>query len=160
MICRVINLIIIIKTSMEELTDFIQANPDSRELKRALAVQMAKQNLAYSKIKEILQVSMSFISKWKKVYSEQGIAGLGLKYKGSESYLDREQRTSVISWLQQKNYWHLQELVTEIEDKYGVIFASKQSYYNLFEEAGISWKKTQMSNPKKDPELVQKKSRN
>ena len=143
---------------MEELTDFIQANPDSRELKRALAVQMAKQNLAYSKIKEILQVSMSFISKWKKVYSEQGIAGLGLKYKGSESYL--EQRTSVISWLQQKNYWHLQELVTEIEDKYGVIFASKQSYYNLFEEAGISWKKTQMSNPKKDPELVQKKSRN
>lgn len=145
---------------MEELTDFIQANPDSRELKRALAVQMVKQNMAYSKIKEVLQVSISFISKWKKIYNEQGVEGLILKYKGSKSYLDKEQRTSVISWLQQKNYWHLQELVTEIEDKYEVIFASKQSYYSLFEEAGISWKKTQMSNPKKDPELVQKKSRN
>ena len=103
---------------------------------------------------------ISFISKWKKIYNEQGVGGLILKYKGSKSYLDKEQRTSVISWLQQKNYWHLQELVSEIEDKYEVIFASKQSYYNLFEEAGISWKKTQMSNPKKDPELVQKKSRN
>ncbi len=145
---------------MEELTDFIQANPDSRELKRALAVQMVKQNMKYANIKEVLQVSISFISKWKKIYNEQGVGGLILKYKGSKSYLDKEQRTSVISWLQQKNYWHLQELVSEIEDKYEVIFASKQSYYNLFEEAGISWKKTQMSNPKKDPELVQKKSRN
>jgi transposase len=145
---------------MKELTDFIQANPDSRELKRALAVQMVKQNFPYSKIKEVLQVSISFISKWKKIYNEQGVGGLILKYKGSKSYLDKEQRTSVISWLEQKNYWHLQELVTEIEDKYEVTFASKQSYYNLFEEAGISWKKTQMSNPKKDPELVQKKSGN
>jgi transposase len=145
---------------MKELTDFIQANPDSRELKRALAVQMVKQNFPYSKIKEVLQVSISFISKWKKIYNEQGVGGLILKYKGSKSYLDKEQRRSVISWLEQKNYWHLQELVTEIEDKYEVTFASKQSYYNLFEEAGISWKKTQMSNPKKDPELVQKKSGN
>jgi transposase len=145
---------------MKELTDFIQANPDSRELKRALAVQMVKQNFPYSKIKEVLQVSISFISKWKKIYNEQGVGGLILKYKGSKSYLDKEQRRSVISWLEQKNYWHLQELVTEIEDKYEVTFASKQSYYNLFDEAGISWKKTQMSNPKKDPELVQKKSGN
>jgi hypothetical protein len=29
---------------MEELMDFIQGNPDSRELKRALAVQMVMQN--------------------------------------------------------------------------------------------------------------------
>ncbi len=33
---------------MEELIEFIQANPDSRELKRALAVQMVMQNYKYS----------------------------------------------------------------------------------------------------------------
>ena len=39
---------------MEELTDFIQANPDPRELKRALAVQMVMQNYTHSQIAHIL----------------------------------------------------------------------------------------------------------
>jgi len=38
------------------------------------------------------------------------------------------------------------------------VFESNQSYYDLFALAGISWKKTQKSNPKKDPELVEKKT--
>jgi len=37
-----------------------------------------------------------------------------------------------------------------------VVFDSKQSYYSLFEEAGISWKKHRNVIPK-DPELVKKK---
>ena len=40
---------------------------------------------------------------------------------------------------------------------YDVVFASLQSYYALFSEAGISWKKTQQSNPRKDPDLVKEK---
>lgn len=36
---------------------------------------------------------------------------------------------------------------------------SNQSYYELFKQAEISWKKTQKNNPKKDPELVAKKKR-
>ncbi len=40
---------------------------------------------------------------------------------------------------------------------YEVVFQSQQSYYNLFKAAGISWKKSQRSNPRKDPELVEKK---
>jgi len=44
-----------------------------------------------------------------------------------------------------------------VQQDYDVVFDSKQSYYSLFEEAGISWKKTQKRNPKKDPELVKKK---
>jgi putative transposase len=39
-----------------------------------------------------------------------------------------------------------------------VVFDSKQSYYTLFEQAGISWKKTQKRNPKADPALVEKKT--
>jgi putative transposase len=123
---------------MKELTDFIQTKPDSRELKRALAVQMAKQNLGYSKIKEILQVSMSFISKWKKIYSEQGIAGLMLKYKGSKSYLDKEQRVSVISWLQQKNYWHLEELVTEKSFSNVKMLFELESHHQIFKFPKVS----------------------
>jgi transposase len=143
---------------MEELSEFIRSNRDPRELKRALAVQMVLQDYTYFKIRDILQVSVGFISKWKQQFQEQGVAGLSLKYQGSTGYLEAGQRQAVIDWLEQKNYWHLSELQQHIEDKYEVVFASKQSYYELLKAAGISWKKTQKSNPKKDSVLVEKKT--
>lgn len=39
---------------MEELIDFIQGNPDPRELKRALAVQMVIKNYTHSQIGDTL----------------------------------------------------------------------------------------------------------
>jgi putative transposase len=143
---------------MEDLSEFIQSNPDPRELKRALAVQMVIQQYTYFEIRDVLQVSCGFISKWKQIFEQQGVAGLALKHQGSTGYLDARQRQGVIGWLKQKNYWNLDELQQHIEDTYAVVFASKQSYYNLFQEAGISWKKTHKRNPKKDPELVEKKT--
>jgi transcription antitermination factor NusG len=47
---------------MDELTQFIQSNPDPRELKRALAVQMVLQEYSYFAIRDVLQVSVGFIS--------------------------------------------------------------------------------------------------
>ena len=38
-----------------------------------------------------------------------------------------------------------------------MVFESNQSYYNLFKEAGISWKKTQKKNPAKNDKLVEVK---
>lgn len=143
---------------MKELIEFIQANPDSRELKRALAVQMVMQNYKYSTIAQILGVSVSFISKWKYIFVEQGIAGLRLRYKGSKSYLDAAQIKIVVNWLQSKNYWHLSELKEYILDSFDVMFESNQSYYDLFKRANISCQKTQKKNPCQDPNLVAKKN--
>lgn len=145
-------------TPMDELSQLIQDNPDSRELKRALAVQMVRQDYRHREIESILQVSSGFISKWTQAYEQQGVEGLRLQYKGSVGYLDAGQRQAVIEWLGQKNYWNLQELQTHLDESYGVVFQSNQSYYELFKEAGISWKKTQKRNPQKDPELVEKKT--
>ena len=47
---------------MEGLIELIQSNPDSRELKRALAVQMVLKGYVYRQIAEILSVSDSFIA--------------------------------------------------------------------------------------------------
>lgn len=143
---------------MEELLNFIQVNPDPRELKRALAVQMVMKNCSISTVANILGVSLGFISKWKYIYVEQGIEGLKLKYKGSKSYLNAVQTQELISWLKQKNYWHLEELKEYIEENFNVIFESNQSYYDLFKQASISWKKTQKRNPRKDEDLVAKKN--
>ena len=143
---------------MESLTEFIRSNPDPRELKRALAVKMVKQNYSYYQIADTLGVSVGFISNCQQKFKHEGIEGLKLKYQGSQGYLTPQQRQEVIDWLQEKNYWQLSELQTRIEVTYGVVFASLQSYYSLFAEAGISWKKTQKTNPCKNPDLVKKKT--
>ena len=144
---------------MDELSQFIQGNPDPRELKRALAVKMVLQDYRHRKIQTVLQVSSGFISKWTQAFKQRGVEGLQLQHKGSTGYLDDGERLAVVQWLKQKNYWNLQELQAYVENKYAVVFRSLQSYYELFHTAGISWKKTQKRNPKKDPELVEKKNR-
>ena len=83
---------------MGELVEFIQSNPDPRELKRALAVQMVLKGYLYWQIAEILSVSDSFIR----------------SSQGSKGYLNAGQRQVVINWLQQKNYWNLTQLQQHI----------------------------------------------
>lgn len=140
-----------------DLKDFIQSNPDARELKRAVAVQMFLNGQKHREIQESLSVSSGFISKWTALYREQGVPGLKLKHIGSVGYLAPHQRQAVRTWLQTQEHWNLEDLQAHIEQTYQVLFNSKQSYYTLFKEAGISWKKTQKRNPKTDPERVQKK---
>lgn len=137
-----------------DLTKFIRSNPDGREIKRAVAVQMYLNGCKHREISAHLGVSSGFISKWTDRYRKTGIAGLKLGYIGSVGYLRPKQRKAVIEWLKARNYWHLAELQAYIEQEYEVVFSSKQSYYTLFEEAGISWKKTQKRNPKGNPEEV------
>jgi transposase len=139
------------------LTSFIQNNPESRELKRALAVKMALQDEPYSNITQLLGMHKSSITNWKQRFEVQGLEGIKLAYKGAKSYLTSAQRTEVITWLKTKNYWDLEELINHLDEQYGVIYQSKQSYYELFSSADISWKKSQKINPKLDPELVKKK---
>jgi transposase len=139
------------------LTELIQSNPDARELKRALAVKMALQEEPYGQIKKLLGMHPSCITKWKKRFLAQGLDGIKLGYQGAKGYLTQESRAEVISWLKSKKYWDIDELVTYLDEQYGVIYQSKQSYYDLLSDASISWKKSQKVNPKSDPELVKKK---
>jgi len=147
------------QSEIEELLKFIKGNPDSRELQRALAVKLVFENYSYSQIQQVLNVSLGFISKWTTVFKSQGIGGLKLGYKGDPGYLTLEQKSKVITWLKNKDYWDLAEVEFYLSESYGISFKSKQSYYDLFTLAGISWKKSQKKNPKKDPELVKLKKK-
>jgi putative transposase len=142
---------------IKQLRSFIRTNPDVRELKRALAVKMALEEKPYAEISTLLEINRSVITYWKQRFIEQGIAGIKLGYQGAKSLLSTDERQEIIHWLETKQYWNLDELVTHIDVKYGVIYQSKQSYYDIFHEAGISWKKPQKINPKSDPEAVKKK---
>ncbi len=137
-----------------ELQEFIDSHPDAREVRKALAVKLVYQGYKYEEIQTILDVSVGSITSWKQAYQENGILGLRLNYKGRKSYLSDEQFLQVLSWLQTKEIWELGELEYKLAFEYDVIYESKRSYYDLFEAAGISWKKTTGLNPKADQEVV------
>jgi transposase len=118
---------------------------------------MAIEGKLYHEISKILGVSNFFIGYWKKQFKTKGVAGIKLGNKGSKGYLTSLQKTEVIEWLKNQEYWDFDELVTYLEREFGVSYKSKQSYYELLSLAKITWKKTQKINPKSDPELVKKK---
>jgi putative transposase len=144
-------------TSITALDTFIQSNPDARELKRALAVKMEHAGYSHQQIGEVLNVSVAFVTKWKRRFLDEGIDSLRLAYPGFQPYLDASQRQQVLDWLHTREHHSVPELSAYVRDTFGVTFQSKQSYYDLFVEAKISWKKSQPTNPKADPQQVEEK---
>ncbi len=123
---------------LKELISFIKSNPDPRELKRALAVQMWLNGYKHSEIQESLSVSSGFITKWTQRHNRLELSGLKLGYRGSSGYLTADQKAETLSWIKAQNHWHLPDLQAYLEDQYTVVFQSKQSYYDLFSDAGLS----------------------
>ena len=83
---------IIINTALEQ---FIQTTSEARELKRSIAINMHQDNIDRKIICQTLQISSSFISKWKKIYDEKGIDGIRLQHKGSRSKLKKEEKEEI-----------------------------------------------------------------
>ena len=140
--------------AIAELQEFIATNPDVREARKALAVKLVYQDYLYKEIQKILDVSVGSIAGWKQAYEQNGISGLRLNHKGRKSYLTPQQTEEILAWLQTKECWELGELEYKLAFEYDVTYESKQSYYDLFLAAGISWKKTTSLNPKADPDAV------
>ncbi|MBW4682065.1 MAG: IS630 family transposase [Microcoleus vaginatus WJT46-NPBG5] len=143
---------------IQSLKDLINSHPDSRELKRALAVKLALEGYFYRDIKQILGVSYGFISKWKARFEAQGVSGIKLAYKGSQGFLTKEQIDEIIAWLILQNHWDVSELKVYLVQQYDVAFQSNQSYYDLIKKAHLSWQKSQQVNPRKNPEIVKKRT--
>ena len=145
-------------TEIKELEKFIKSNPDVREMRRGLAVKLSKEGHPYRQMSNLLGVSLGFISTWRQKYEAEGVAGLRLGYKGRERYLSQAETEVVIEWLQgSQERWGLRPLYEHIQESYGVVYKSEQSYYDLLKQARLSWKKTQKENPKKDEEQVEAK---
>lgn len=136
---------------MTDLNDFLA---ECRECKRALAVKLDLQGYERQFIEELLDVSGSFVRKWRRQYELYGIERLYLQYQGSRGYLSSEERADVIAFLHEKDHYRLEELRDYLDEEYAVVYKSKQSYYDLLHEAKIGWKKTEKSNPNKDEKTV------
>lgn len=140
---------------MEDIDKIIASS--SLVLQRVLSVKMVLKGYSYGEITDLLGVSPSFIEKWRALYNKEGASCFALGYKGSEGYLSETQKKEVIDFLTSQQSCNLETLISYVEEKFGVIYKSKQSYYDLFNLAGMSWKKTEKINPKKDEQKVLEK---
>jgi putative transposase len=139
---------------MDRLAQLIEETTDVRELKRALSVKLEEEGMATEAIGEVLQVTPRAVRKWCKRYEREGVEGVRVRYRGSESYLSVEQRQAIEDWLGAQETITLEEVRDEIEARYGIVYQSKQSYYDLLDASGLSYHRTEKGNPKRNEAQV------
>lgn len=135
---------------MSKLAALIEATKDARELKRALSVKMGQSGIAAVQVGELLHVTPQYVRKWQRRYESEGVEALRVGYRGSESYLSGEQRQGVAEWIGTHETISVEEVRDYMEEQYGVVYRSKQSYYEFLEAGGMSYHCTEPGNPKHD----------
>ena len=139
---------------MDRLAQLIEETTDVRELKRAVSVKLGEKGMATEAIGEVLQVTPRAVRKWRRRYEREGGEGLEVGNRGSESYLSIEQRQELEDWLGAQETITLEEVRDELEARYGIVYQSKQSYYDLLDASGLSYHRTEKGNPKRSEAQV------
>ena len=139
---------------MDRLAKLIEETTDVRELKRALSVKLGEAGMVPEAIGEVLQVTPRAVRKWRKRYERAGVEGVHVRYRGSESYLSVAQRQEIEDWLGAQETITLEAVRDEIEARYGIVYQSRQSYYDLLDASGLSYHRTEKGNPKRNETQV------
>lgn len=148
-----------ISMDLIDLTEFINSTNNLREWKRGQAVRLNLQGWSYEEISRILEMSYRSVARAKKEYKQQGVLGLKLKYKGSQSYLTEVQKNEVKKWVFEKaERRNISELQRYIMETYDVVFKSPQSYYAILNDSQLTWQKANKQNTRKDPEAIKKRT--
>ncbi len=139
---------------MRDLDELINEATYGREVKRAVSVKMGQQGFSPAQICQVLNVSPQYVSKWKGQYEAEGAAALRLGHRGSEGYLREEQRQEIVLWIGAYETLTVEAVRDYVEERYGVVYQSKQSYYALLEAGGLSYHRSEHVNPKRDEAQV------
>jgi putative transposase len=145
--------------TLDQVNAFLDATKDVREYKRAMAVKLLLLEFEPRDIADLLSVTESFVSKWKRLYFEHGVDVFVIQYHGYQGYLTPEQRQSITAWIKAQKIWSIDDLIAFVRTTYGIEFKSRQSYYDMFTEAGITWKRAQSQHPDKDAERIAAKKK-
>jgi transposase len=113
---------------MQDLDEIINEARDAREVKRAVSVKMSAQGFSAAQICQVLNVSPQYVSKWNGLYEAEGGAVLRVGHRGSERYLGDEERQAILQWIGARETVSVEALRDHIEEQYGVVYRSKQSY--------------------------------
>ena len=122
---------------METLEQFIGSNPPTVELKRALAVQMSQRGQSYRDIRDILQVSVGFITASRQRYEHSNIEGLRSHYWGTKGYLSPEQKQELFAGLDGQDAWTLLAVIEHVDSEYGVVYQSQRELLCLAQSSRV-----------------------
>lgn len=139
---------------MHDFDEIINEATDAREVKRAVSVKMGQQGFSPAQICQVLNVSPQYVSKWKGQYEVEGAIALRVRYRGSEGYLQAEEREVIRQWIEGQDTVSVEAVRDYIEERYGVVYHSKQSYYEVLEAGGMSYHRTEKRNPKREEAQV------
>jgi putative transposase len=131
------------------LEAFLATVRDAREYKRALVVQLCERGQRAADVARLLQVSEAFVSTCRKRYAADGVASFTLGYRGGTSFLSADERADALTWIADQKRPTVRVVRTYLQETFGVVYESRQSYYALLKEAGLSHKQIQARNPKK-----------
>lgn len=143
----------------KDLDDLIKHSSKGAEIKRGIAVKQDLAGKSRKLIAEIMSVTEAFISKWRIIYDEYGVNGLLSAHQGAKprAFLSEEKKALVLAHIRSHSVFSFSDLVSYLQKEHGVSYKSSQSYYDLLHEAGMSWHKSQKTNPKRDEQRVQER---
>jgi putative transposase len=139
---------------MHDVDGIINEATDAREVQRAVSVKMGQQGFSPAQICQVLNVSLHYVSQWTGQYAAEGVAALRLRQRDSEGYLREEERHEIVQWIGVPETVSVEAVRDYVEDRYGVVYQSKQSYYELLEAGGMSYHRSEKNNPKRDEAQV------
>ena len=73
------------------------------------------------------------------------------------SKLPNEQKSETREWL--KPPGNISEIERQIMEEYDVVFKSRESYYQIWRSANLTWQKGDKENPRKDPEKIKERNK-
>jgi transposase len=139
---------------MHDIDEIINEATDAREVKRAVSVKMGAQGFSPAQICQVLHVSLQYVSKGKGQYEAGGGAVLRLGHRGSDSYLREEERHEILQWRGSHETVSVEAVRDYVEEQYGGVYHSKQSYSDLLAMGGMSYHRSEKKNPKRDEAQV------
>jgi putative transposase len=131
------------------LEEFLATVRDAREYKRALVVHLCERGQRAADVARLLEVSEAFVSTCRKRYAADGVASFALGYQGGTSFLRADERSEALAWIAAQERPNVRSVRTYLQETFGVVYDSRQSYYNLRKEAGLSHTQIQSRNPQK-----------
>lgn len=142
---------------MQSIDEIINESGDVREVKRALGIKLLEQGMSPGQISQVLNVSVQWVSKWKGKYETEGAVGLLVGYQGSAGYLSEEAKGAIVGWIEEQATVTVEAVRDYVESAYGVVYQSKESYYQLLEAGGMSCHQSEKANPKRQEAQVQER---
>src|SRR5512144_1703200 len=93
-------------------------SPANLEMKRALAMKMILFDFKTEDICALLNVSNSFVSKWKIIFENEGAGALKVNYKGGTGFLTEDQREESIFYLRLQPHYRVEAFRDYLDTHY------------------------------------------